>query len=379
MKQEKATNPTKEGKLTSEKRKVVNERVDKFLPIIVDNILGAGGKDEIRTPLWPLHTHRGLLYWGKEWSKDLYSVVNELDQKKLPNQEVAQLFKHSSRIAQCLWRLDAIKQSDLSKEAKLYTVGRLFDYLEAYRGRNLFCETGQNSIWTPKEIEKQIGRLTFINLTQAKDLKTLVSHLQGVLWSYTELIYWTNHPFGHSFHGPYKTSKGDLLVRSYFDLKPEIWPFTQKLDFSGMTFFELYERDTDLSLDFFERGIRTTKPYQEKLKAVAIKIGDQDITTKEELEKHLNNLVEVCEKGSAHINSLDDQAIITKHTEMWWYVLKPLFQTAGKDWHPSQVVHDNIYNRYEELEQIWKEKQQRPEPTSPEEARKNIRQAFDFR
>jgi len=379
MKQEKANNPAKEGKLTSRERKIANERVDKLLPIIADTILDAGGEDEIRTSLWPLHTHRGLLYWGNEWAKDLYSVINELDQKGISNQEVVQLFKHSSRIAQSLWRLDSIKQSDLSKENKLYTVGRLFDYLASYRGDNLFCETGQNPIWSPKEAEKQIEGVSFVDVTQAKDLKLLVFRLQGMLLAYTELIYWTNHPFGHSFHGPYRTGKGDLLVRSYFDLKPEIWPFTQKLDFSEITFFEIYEEEIELSLGFFERGVRTTKPYREKLKAVAIKIGDRDITTKEELEEHLNNLVKVCEEGSAHINSLDEQAIIAKHAEMWWYVLKPLFQAVSKDWHPPQAVHNNIYNRFEELEKIWQRMQQRPEPKSPEEARKNIRQAFDFR
>lgn len=379
MSQERVTKQSQERKLTSRERKIANERVDKLLPIIADTILGAGGEDEIRTPLWPLHTHRGLLYWGNEWAKDLHSAINGLDQKGYTNQEVAQLFKHSSRIAQCLWRLDATKQSDLCKEDKLYAVGRLFDYLAVYRGSNIFCETGQNTIWIPEEVEKQIEGLTFVDVTQAKELKPLLSRLQGILLTYTELIYWTNHPFSHSFHGPYKTSEGNLLVKPYFDLKPEIWSFSQKLDFDEISFFELYEKGTELPLDFFERGIRTTKPYREKLKVVAIKIGDRDITKKEELEEYLNNLVEVCKEGSTHINSLDDQAIIAKHAEMWWYILKPLFQAVGKDWHPPQVVPDNIHNRYKELEQVWKEKQQRPEPTSPEEARNNIRQAFDFR
>ena len=220
----------------------IDKQLDKLLDIISSVVLATGGKKEHGALImWPISTPRGLLYWGDEWSKKLNCVFHLIDQKNITDTKIARALMFSSKPAQLLWRIDAIKDSSLSEEEKLYTVSKLFDCLGVFRKRDLFCKDGKNLIWNKRELENHKRGVNFFSVGDTK-IRNLISNLETTLWLYTELLYWTNHPFGHSFHGPYLDKRAKLLVREYFDLKPKIWPFSQGLKFSRVEIFETYQK-----------------------------------------------------------------------------------------------------------------------------------------
>lgn len=94
--------------------------------------------------------------------------------------------------------------------------------------------------------------------------RKLLSNFEASLFLYTELLYWANHPIGHSFHGPY-----------------------------------------------------------------------------------------VNKEGSKFIQSLDEQHLVERHAEYWFYALKPMCDLVNEDWRPPQAVRDNIYKKYDEIKSVW--------------------------
>lgn len=143
------------------------------------------------------------------------------------------------------------------------------------------------------------------------------------------------------------------LIRECFDLKPKVWDFSKNLSFSQVEIFEVYKRRTKIELDFFERGIRTTEPFKQNLISFALKVDKNPIEQLEEISIFFESLKDVIEKGSKVIQSLGQQQLIEKHAQYWFYMLKPLCDLVGKDWHPPQQVSDNIYKKHSEIKEIW--------------------------
>lgn len=342
-----------EGKFIMDKNNF-DKKINKLLNIIVDSILSAKSKKEAAAlTLWPIPTPLGMLFWGEEWAKKLNQVLHLIEEQKISDKKIKKSLKFPSKIVHFLWRCgDAVKNSSLAKEEKLFIVKKLFKILALFRKENLFCKNGKNIIWDKKELENNKRSLYFFSVRDRKS-KKIISNFEAALYLYTELLYWAQHPLGHCFHGLYPDKKGDLLVREYFDLRPKIWNFSKNLNFSQVEILETYKRGTKIKLDFFERGIRTIVPFKQNLKSSALKIDTKPIKKLEEVSRFYNNLKNVIQEGSNFIQSLNEQQFIEKHAAYWFFALKPLCDLVGKDWRPPPQVLNNIYKRYSKIKGIW--------------------------
>lgn len=361
----------------------LDQKLDRLLDVIAETILGAKRKKEAAAvPLWPIPTPQGMLYWGKEWSKKLYHVLNSIDKQKISAGKMRKAVKFPSRIAHILWRIDAIKNSELTKKEKLYIVGRLFDYLTIFRKGNLWCEGGKNVVWDLEELEDNKKNLFFFS-AEDKETRRLLFNLEASLMLYTELLYWANHPLGHSFHGLYDDGEDMMLVREYFDLRPEVWDFSKNLSFPQVEIFEVYKKGTKIKLDFFERGIRTTEPFKQNLLSFAMKVDRKLVNQLGRVSRFFDNLNDVVKEGSEFIQSLSEQQLIEKHAEYWFHALKPLCDLVDEDWHPQQSVRDNIYKRYDRIKDVWenvvKKSFGRTASLSLEQQAQMLRENFDPR
>lgn len=336
----------------------LNKQIDKLVNIIVKTILGAKSKKEPSAlTLWPLPTPQGMLYWGEEWAKKLNQVLHLIEEQEISEKDIRESLKFPSKIVHFLWRCgDAVKNSGLTKEEKFFIIKKLFEILAIFRKKNLFCENGENILWDKKELKAYKKNLFWFS-GENKNLNQLISNFEATLYLYTELLYWAQHPLGHCFHGPYTERKGDLLIKEYFDLKPKAWPFSQGLNFLEVEIFEIYKRGTapKIKLDFFERGIQTTRSLKQDLKNFALRVDRKTIKKDEGISQFLENLMEVIKKGGEVIQSLNKQQMIEKHADYWFYALKPLCDLVQEDWHPPKQVQDNIYKRYKELSAAWQE------------------------
>lgn len=361
----------------------LDRNLNKLLDIIIESVLVAFTKEDLaKVSLWPIPTPQGVLYWAKEWSKKLNHVLCLIDKQNVSRLKVKEALKYPSRLVHILWRIDALQRSDLNREERLYVVRKLFGYLADFRKKDLWCEDGKNILWNFKELRGNKRGLVFF-LTKDERRRKLFFNLEASLFLYTELIYWANHPLGHCFHGLYGNEKGIVLVKEYFDLKPEVWDFSKNLSFSQVEIFEVYKKGTKIKLEFFERGIRTTESFKQNLLSFALKVDEKVVNQAEDISKYLENLQDVIKKGGKFVQSLNKKQLIEKHAQYWFYAIKPLCDLVGEDWHPPQAVRDNIYKKYRKIDTIWQNEVKRSfEKMSvlpPKQQERALRDYFDPR
>lgn len=333
----------------------LDKKIDKLLEIIGEIFVsGAGAGKASGFELWPFHPIYGRLFFTKVWFERFIKLLKEIEKKGFTIKEIAKTFKAPSQITQFFWMLDGIKQSDLSIEERLEITQKLFDFLAVWR-QNIFCEDGKNLIWDEAGLSHALSEIKFINLERKEELKRDLYRLESGLWLYAEMINFENHPLAHSFQGPYQWKDKVLVVKKYFNLRPEFWEFTKNLNFVEIEIYELYKKGTNIEFGFFERGIRSTEDYRGNLKGVAIKVNDEPIALESVLPKALSSLSSVITQGSTYIQNLNHKELLVQCAGHWFNALKPLCDLIGdeKNYKVPQEVHDNIYKRYERFYEIW--------------------------
>ena len=92
--------------------------------------------------------------------------------------------------------------------------------------------------------------------------------LCGVLWAYTETLFFKTHGLVREFHGPYLRPGKDqqYLVRDFVCLKPvEIWPECARLTYSNARIVTAYDQ-LDMSVDIYNHvSIPEGKNFVESL------------------------------------------------------------------------------------------------------------------
>lgn len=331
----------------------LDQEIDKFLEIVAEITVKGAGKQKVSGfELWPFHPIQGRLFFTKSWFAYLLDYLKQIDRKGLTNEEIAHAFEAPSKVAQLLWMLDGLKQTDLRMDERLYIVKRLFDLLGVLR-KDLFCEDGKNLTLSQEQVKELVKGTKFINLQEKPSPKQEICTLESALWMFAEMIYFSNHPFAHSFQGPYDLDDKILVVRKYFDLRPPFWPFSQKLKFDEVEILETYKKRTKIRFDFFERGVRSREPYRDKLLEVSIKVDGQSASSGTRIEEALSDLSKVIEEGSEYIQDRSLQDLIAKYASYWFFALKPLYDLLGKPWRLPQEVEDDLYKRFDEINAVW--------------------------
>ncbi|MEM5782359.1 MAG: hypothetical protein QXD43_04150 [Candidatus Aenigmatarchaeota archaeon] len=328
----------------------LNIRLDKILLKLAKCTVGAVSKKAATgTELWPFHPDHIKIFFIREWFNRLFYLLKELEKKNYKDEFIASLFKSSSRIINFFWHFDSIKNTTLNKEERIYLFKKLYKFLSIYRKN--FEKT---LIWDNKKIENINRSTKFVNLKERGGLKRTIFSLEATLFLYTELIWFMYHPLGHTFHGPYKIDNKKLIVRKFFDLKPiDIWSFTKILPFDEIEILEIYGENTKPKVDFMERAVNIRYNDKKNIVGISIKVNDKSLLKEKEIKEIINKLTKTMEGGSKFIQGLNQQDLFMKHIECWFYILKPLSETLKLDWRPPREVCENVYNRWEAIEEIW--------------------------
>lgn len=312
--------------------------------------------------LWPFHPMYGRLFFTQIWFNNFNKLLMEAENRGFTIEEIAKAFKAPSQIAQFFWMLDGMKQSNLNIKRRLEIVGKLFDLIAVWR-KNIFCEKGENLILDKKAVSGVLNKIKFANLEKQEEMKNNLYRFETELWLYAEMTNFENHPFIHSFQGPYKLGDKKLIIKKYFDLKPEFWKFSQKLMFNEIEIYEIYKQQAEIEFDFFERGIRSVENYRQYLVRAAMTSNGNQISLDGTFQSILSNLNIVIDKGVTYINQLDYKELLVLYAAHWFHALRPICRLLGDEesYKVPQKVKENIYNRYSQFSKIWDEIQKQRE------------------
>ncbi len=336
--------------------KPLDNKIEKLLDIIGEIFVsGASAGKASGFELWPFHPMYGRLFFTQIWFDNFNRLLKETEDRGFTTEEIARIFNAPSQIAQFFWMLDGMKQSKLSIKRRLEIVGNLFDLIKVWRRENVFCEKGENLISEKKEVGRILNTIKFTNLEKQEEIKDNLYRFETALWLYAEMTNFENHPFTHSFQGPYKLGDKRLVVRKYFDLRPEFWKFSQNLTFDEIEIYEIYQWQAKIKFDFFERGVRSVDNYRQYLINAAMTSKDNQISLNGHFRQILSNLNFVIDEGVSYINQLDYKKLLVQYAAHWFHALKPICRLLGnkKSYKVPKEVKENIYERYDQFSRIW--------------------------
>jgi len=296
-------------------------------------------------------------YLADYFLSSLYADIAQLQQKGHNLKSIAKMLKNPSRIAQTLWPFGhVVKVDDRFKGELIELASTIVDLLSFYR-KDPFNQDGKNIIWSHSEVRDFLSNN---EIADSKDKmfekhRMLISRLEGTLWLYSELLYFSIHEVCKEFHGPYSLPDGrSVLVREYYDLKPEFWAFTEELPYQNMLIFEIYRKKIDATFDFFGR-LRSKQPLIHHLDGFAVLVDQKPMVAYGDIEYTYESTAKTSKRGAEHIRSLSRLQIMNRFVDSYYYMLKPIKDTLGENWKPPEVILDDIKNERKKdvVEQLY--------------------------
>lgn len=321
-------------------------------------------------------------YLGDDFLASFYDDIAQLRQKGYRLEAVAEMLQKPSRIAQTIWPFGhVVSVDDEFRKQLIELASTIVDLISCFR-IDPFNRSGKNIIWS----KDKLGQFLPDNPVIGGDdpvfaqFKPVIAKLEGTLWLYSELLYFSIHEACKEFHGPYALPNGKLaLVREYYDLRPSFWLFTDEMPFRNILVFEVYSQNTDIMFDFFGR-LRSKQTLIHDLEGFSILVDGSSVSTLKELTQIYEAMLQISHKGARHAGSLSRVEVMNKFIEAYYYILKPLKDTLGKNWAPPKKILDDVENACkEELIQKTYGKFREMSKLQPSEQLQILSKSFDPR
>jgi len=319
------------------------ELVDAFCFMMAKTLLERSqkhGYDVWPTPIF--HPAEGNAYIEVPFLEKLIKMLKTLEARGYILKQIARLFIAPSRVAHITYLFPGFRGLNLSIEEKERIAAKILRLMGAFRD-DIFCVSGHNRILSPEDIASIINK--HIDALECakydKELKKVINKISASLFCYSELIYFCHHAFAHEYHGPYQVPDGQVLIKDYFDLRPEIWPFATEFPCEKIRIIALYDGRADIQVDFTGR-IKILAP-PEALISVCV-VGEDGIAMfdKEALIKLLNEMLNIITHGWKYVKSLTKKELLIKYALAYFHILKPLSEPTGISWQPPSSVFDAI-------------------------------------
>lgn len=300
-------------------------------------------RPDAEPPTWPIFILEGDWYLWKFYLRDLYETIRKL-RKKMNDDQIAELFKYPSRIAQLLFYIPGFHFTDMKRDEKIYLVNALLDFIAHYRKKDIFCLDGRNIIWDDGKISQNMENVHWFETSMKKNFGRLLGMISSSIWFYCQFIHTMYHAIGHEFHGSYDIGKNDfLLVREYYDLTPvDVWPFTSKYRHNKIRTLEVYDKkDVKISIEFFGH-IEHHVPLPPFIKKFAVSVDNNPIMNEAALNEVIKNTCHLALESNNFTKDFFKKDWVKHIVSMRYYILKPLRDSLGVDWHPSQAQMEFI-------------------------------------
>lgn len=326
-----------------------NKTLDEFASVMATNLLGTS--KEPYAHIWPapvVNILEARWYTLSHFPRTLNRLIQQLERRKIPQENIAKLWGGPSRICLFLFWVDGKSLLRMPKEEVVELTLKLIRYVSSLRKGDIYCRNGKNFLLDPASLSKLVDDFAGFDLgddEQSKRIRKLVGTINASLWLYTELLYFACHSWGHEFHGPYDLGENrSLVVREYYDLKPPVWDFSKSLKADKFTTFEIY-KTAEIAFDMFNRTRSKGSPLS-KLQAFSIRIGGirgEPIERLNDIEKLGLHVMNAAEEAAISERKLGKKQLIEKFAETTYYCgIRPLADVLGEDWRVPSEVYEAI-------------------------------------
>jgi hypothetical protein len=267
---------------------------------------------------------------------EILRIIDRLEEDHYTLTDIGRLFKSPTKIAnyQYLWPIKTLRQLTLEEKYKL---ARYFvQLLVILRNGNPFCWNGMNQVWSREALDKNMktNKEHFVDVKSDPQFQYLLPKLEGLLVSYAETLYYYMIDLSRMMHGPYlPKDRTVVFVKEYFHLKAgKLWDVVSDFPFDHFKEIGIYQ-NMNVSV-FFMGHTHSNPPFPQAIKESLVIIDDKIVANADELEKIYEKAKIVIERAVRVLSEKanDQEFLLKKGIDMFFYPLKPLYDEVSQDW-----------------------------------------------
>lgn len=294
---------------------------------------------------WPIDLNSVSHLFIGDFDKELIEDIQALQKQGLTSNEICRLFVIPQRIIRLIMPfVQGMGALGLSRDKRSEHVDYLLSLVDELKYGDPSNRDGRNIVLSPKESSVVIDK-SRLSPADARDSRQ-VQLLCGVLWAYTEMLFFKTHGLVREFHGPYLRPGEDrqYLVRDFVCLKPvEIWEDCGQLQYSNARIVTAYDR-LDMTVDIYNHvSIQEEKSFVKSLHSFYVEC-DGKLLRPTEIELLCRELSEVMGAVNQSVEAMSWQSRTEKYAEIFWYSKKNLADRLGKSWVLPDRIRKKIRN-----------------------------------
>ncbi|MHB8061173.1 MAG: hypothetical protein ACYDG2_00855 [Ruminiclostridium sp.] len=294
---------------------------------------------------WPIKVNSIMHLFLKEFAQECLEDMNEIKEKKIDIKEVTALFNNPARLYRLIDSvIFGMKRLGLPLHEQRNIVHELLDMVSYMKAGDEFNEPGKNIIMNKDELNTFRSETTFRPATQAD--AAIIQKFCGIMWAYTESIFFRAHEVTKEVHGAYELGEGQqMIVREYLNLQPDfLWgnqvPF---LKYKKIQVSAIYNSELKLRIDsynhlFLERGNYITCMTHYSL------LGDGKPIEIKELSELIVSAFQTINTIHEWTAEQDWRTLANKYADIYWYRKSPFRLILNKDVKVPDHIREKIMN-----------------------------------
>lgn len=292
---------------------------------------------------WPIKYNSIMHLFADKFAEEFLVDLKKLKETNVTLEEIARAFYNPARIYRIINTvIFGMKRRCIPLNEQREYVLRLLDIVQLMKCGSEFNESGHNIIWDSNILRKFFSDHEFIAADDQSAI--IIQQFCGIIWAYTEAIFFRAHDVTKEIHGPYHINESGniLLVREYLNLnKVKIWPGISLLPCDKIVIYTEYGADVSLSIDAYNHLYLNKGNYIKDLKNYYIEIDGRPAHINE-ITSLITPMIDVINRIHLWAKTANWQEIAQKYAEIYWYRKKPLRDLLGKSWELPEEIHQLI-------------------------------------
>ena len=292
---------------------------------------------------WPIKVNSVTHLFLKEFATEVLEDLNSIKDNPELIQKCIKEFGNPARLYRLIDPvIFGMKRLNYPVDYQRKVVLLLLDLIKQMKVGSEFNESGKNLIYNDSVIENDIKNKLIV--TNELEAASIIQRFCGIMWAYTEAIFFRAHEVTKEIHGLYQLKDGNqLLVREYLHLQPyELWGDDMTfLKYKNIVVGAVYKPELKIRIDAYNHLFLENGNYRSDMCGYYILANGKPIEVDE-----LNLLMEEALKTIDKIHSLTDKMdwrqLTNKYADIYWYRKSPFRAILGKETTVPDSVRKNI-------------------------------------
>lgn len=287
---------------------------------------------------WPIRAGEVITpvnhIFASEYVRQIFQLRNDYSSNEWHNafNNSLSLWRYSHHV------INGLEKAGVEKSTISEFVATIMEIVEVLTKRTDFFE-GKHLVLNNSAVDSILG-LPFI---RDKQTNLMLLRLAGLLWAYSDALYFQGREVCCEYHGPYSFGKnGDtLLVRDFCNLCPDdLWTeYGFDKSIHRIRIITQHNCTLETYIDVYN-NVNIKKGSMAESIIGGVIIVDDNIANSHVINLLISNFLEKLKNQTILVNGMDKNELFSKYLMIFWYRKKALASFLGEKWTPPPSVFD---------------------------------------